>query len=78
MDEAEKKEFLIRIGEQIRRTREKQDVTAAELARLTSTERSLIARIETGRTNPTATTMKVICDALNISFAELFEGFNHK
>jgi transcriptional regulator with XRE-family HTH domain len=50
----------------------------AELARKTRTERSTIARMEGGRTNPTSVTLKLICDALDISFVEFFEGFNHK
>ncbi len=51
-------------------------MTPAELARRTGTERSTIARMEGGRTNPTAVTLKLICDALEISFVELFEGFD--
>jgi transcriptional regulator with XRE-family HTH domain len=78
MNEAEKTEFLKRMGEQIKQAREKNGMTPAELARKTGTERSTVARMEGGRTNPTAVTLKLICDALDISFVDLFEGFNHR
>ncbi len=71
----EKKHFLKLVGAQIKKAREAKGISAAELARRTLTERSLIARLEAGNTNPTATTLKVVCDALEISFEELFRGF---
>lgn len=76
MDEVERTEFLKRIGALIKEAREKNGMTPADLARKTNTERSTIARLEGGRTNPTAVTLKLICDALEISFLELFEGFD--
>lgn len=77
MDAEKKSEFLKDIGQQIKTARENLGITAVELAKRTGTERSTIARIETGRTNPTASTLKSIADALGISFVELFDGFNH-
>lgn len=77
MNAEEKDEFLRNVGEQIKNAREKSGISAAELARRTGTERSTIARIETGRTNPTASTLKSIANALGMSFVELFDGFSH-
>jgi transcriptional regulator with XRE-family HTH domain len=78
MNKAEKILFQKRIGEHLKLVRERKGVSAAELARKTGTERATIARIETGRTNPTATTMQMICQALETSFSELFEGFYYE
>ncbi|MCO6499355.1 MAG: helix-turn-helix transcriptional regulator [Vicingus serpentipes] len=71
-----KEKFLKNLGKHIKELREKKGLSAAEFARRAEMERSHIARLESGQTNPTSTTLKVICDALDISFEELFKGFN--
>lgn len=35
-------------------------------------------RIETGGTNPTLSTINILCNALDINFSQLFEGFIDK
>ena len=78
MNKSEKELFLKLLGQQVSKAREKRGVSSAELARKAFADTSLISRIEKGRTNPTSTTLKMICEALEISFEELFEGFYDK
>ena len=73
-----KEQFLKALGEQIANARNMRGISSAELARKAFADTSLISRIEKGRTNPTATTLLMICEALEISFEELFIGFNSK
>lgn len=77
MEETEKQLFLKKLGEQIVKIRESKGVSASELAKKTFTETSLIARLEMGRTNPTATTLKLVAEALDVSFEELFKDFEY-
>ncbi|TNE52824.1 MAG: XRE family transcriptional regulator [Bacteroidetes bacterium] len=77
MERSEKELFLRQLGEHISSTRKMRGVSSAELARKTYSDTSLISRIEKGRTNPTITTLKMICDALEISFEDLFHGFRY-
>lgn len=64
-------EILKKLGKDIRRIRLEKNVTQQELADLCEFENSNMSRIEAGNTNPTFLTLKKICNALNISLAEL-------
>ena len=78
MDEKERKERLKlqkRFGEHLRRTREAMGITAAELARKCYMERSNIARLEAGRSNPSLFVLKKLCIGLEIEMEELLKGF---
>lgn len=77
MGETEKQLFLKKLGEQIIKIRESKGISASDLAKKTFTDTSLIARLEMGRTNPTATTLKMIAEALEVSFEELFKDFEY-
>lgn len=68
--------FLKALGQHIKMKRVGKGLSAAEFARRADMERSHIARIETGNTNPTATTIKILCDALELTFEEFFDGFH--
>jgi transcriptional regulator with XRE-family HTH domain len=68
-------EFLRALGLHIKRLRTEKGLSAAEFGRRAFMERSHVARLESGGTNPTATTMKVICEALEIELEDLFKGF---
>lgn len=70
-----KEKFLKNLGKHIKEFREKKGLSAAEFGRRAEMERSHIARIETGQTNPTSTTLKILCDALEVEFDEFFKGF---
>lgn len=54
--------------------REAKGLTAAELGRLCYLERSSIARIETGRINPSLFILKKLCSGMEIDLEELFKG----
>lgn len=74
-EEFDREEFLKSLGQHIRSHRINQGISASELAKRMNLERSHIARIEAGNTNPTATTLIRICKALKINLSKFFEGF---
>ena len=76
MTNAEKAEFQKALGSHLRKVRTEKGISAAELARLTFIEKPHITRLETGGSNPTSYTLKVIAEALGMSFEELFKGFD--
>lgn len=67
--------ILIEFGKHLRALREAKGVSSAEMARRCFMDRGNYTRIETGKTNPTLITLKKICDALEISYTELFINF---
>lgn len=80
MDERarEKKERLKlqkRFGEHLIALRKSKGLTPAELARRCEMERSNIARIETGRTNPSLFVLKKLSIGLDMELEELIKGF---
>ena len=75
LDNSKKDEFLKSLGQQIKKIREEKGVKAAEFGRRAFMERSHVARLEAGNTNPTATTLSIVCKALEIELDELFKGF---
>jgi transcriptional regulator with XRE-family HTH domain len=75
IEEFNKSDFLIKLGLQIKKIRIEKGISSAELGRKALMERSHIARLETGGTNPTSTTLQIICFALEIELEDLFKGF---
>lgn len=76
--EAEKKDKLKlqkRFGEHLKKLRESMGLTPAELARRCYMERSNIARLESGRTNPSLFILKKLSDGLNIDLKQLLNDF---
>jgi transcriptional regulator with XRE-family HTH domain len=76
--EAEKKDKLKlqkRFGDHLKRLRESMGLTPAELARRCYMERSNIARLETGRMNPSLFIIKKLSDGLDLTITQLLEGF---
>ena len=65
-----------KFGEHLVKLRETKGLTPAELARMCFMERSGIARIETGRTNPSLFVLKKLASGLEISLEELLKGLN--
>lgn len=77
--EREKKEKLKlqkKFGEHLVKLRESMGITPAELARRCYMERSNIARLEKGRSNPSLYVLKKLSLGLNIKLEELVKGFN--
>lgn len=75
LDENKKDDFLKALGQQIKKIREEKGIKAAEFGRRAFMERSHVARLEGGHTNPTATTLRLVCKALEIELDELFKDF---
>ena len=64
-------EISKKLGDRIRQLREERNISQQNLAELCNFEKSNMARIETGRTNPTLHTLYKISSALRITLAEL-------
>lgn len=76
--EREKKEKLKlqkHFGRQLIKLRKFKGLTPAELARRCYMERSSIARLEMGRTNPSLFILKKLSDGLEIKLEEFFKEF---
>jgi len=61
------------LGSRIRKLREGQNISQQDLAAICNFEKSNMARIESGRTNPTFLTLHKISVALNVSLSLLVD-----
>ncbi len=59
------------LGNRIRKLREEKNISQQNLAEMCNFEKSNMARIEAGRTNPTLFSMYKISSALKITLSEL-------
>ncbi len=78
MNDQEKEDKLKlqkRFGAHLVKLRESKGLTAAELARLCYMERSSIARLETGRTNPSLFVLRKLSIGLKLEIEELLRDF---
>lgn len=66
-------EISKKIGQKIKSLRLEQKISQQDLAAACNFEKSNLARIESGRTNPTVGTLEKICQALNVPISKLFE-----
>jgi Predicted transcriptional regulator with C-terminal CBS domains len=66
-------EISKKIGKRIKTLRLEQKISQQDLAAACDFEKSNLARIEAGRTNPTVGTLEKICQALNVPIYQLFE-----
>lgn len=69
----DKKEFQIAIGKRIKELRESKKISQVELAALCNFEKSNMSRLEAGNTNPTAYTLHIIAQKLEIETKELLK-----
>lgn len=76
-DDFDKEAFLKALGAHIKQIRESKGLSAAEFGRRMFMERSHVSRLEAGGTNPTSTTLKTICNAMEIKMEDLFKGFDY-
>ena len=67
----EKEHLQREIGKRIKQIRENKQIPQQDLAALCNFEKSNMARLEAGKTNPTLYTLKKIADNLNISLKDL-------
>lgn len=73
MDNLELDIFVKNLGKSIKDKRKSCKITQQELAYRCDIEKPNLVRIETGRTNPTTKTLKIIAKALNIKVMDLFD-----
>ena len=68
MDEISKK-----LGKNIKRIREQKEMTQGDICRALNLDRGYISSIESGKRNPTLSTIKKLADALQVSIDELLK-----
>jgi transcriptional regulator with XRE-family HTH domain len=68
MDEISKK-----LGQNIKRIREQKKMTQGDICRALNLDRGYISSIESGKRNPTLSTIKKLADALKVSVDELLK-----
>jgi transcriptional regulator with XRE-family HTH domain len=69
----DKKEFLVRLGNQIVKIREKKGWSQAELARNCDKERQSIERLENGKINPSAFYLQQVAEGLGVRVKDLLD-----
>jgi transcriptional regulator with XRE-family HTH domain len=62
-----------KIGLKIKLLRIERKISQQDLAAACNFEKSNLARIESGRTNPTVATLLKICQVLDVPISQLFE-----
>ena len=66
-------EIFKKIGLKIKLLRIERKISQQDLAAACNFEKSNLARIEAGRTNPTVATLLKICQVLDVSTSQLFD-----
>lgn len=69
----EEENFIKKLGKNIVAIREKKEIKQKELSDLLDMDDGSLRRIESGRTNPTSTTLLKVAKALEISVSELVD-----
>ena len=62
-----------KLGENIRRIRLTKDMTQGDLCRKLEVDRAYMSNIESGKKNPTLSTIERIAKALNVSIEDLMK-----
>ena len=70
----ERKDTLIKLGDQIRSMREKQGISQVELADRIGKDKQAVNRIEQGKVNPGYFQLREISEGLDITLSELLDG----
>ena len=68
-----KKEYLIALGENLKKIREDKDISLSELARRCEKDRQTIKRVEKGISNPTAYFLHQLAEALDIDASKFLK-----
>lgn len=61
------------LGKNIKRIREQKGMTQGDICRALNLDRGYISSIESGKRNPTLSTLKKLADALKVSVDELLK-----
>ncbi len=62
------------LAERVRYFRQRRNLSQTDLARTSKVSQSTIAQIESGRKDPSMTTLKKLCHSLEVELAVLFSG----
>ncbi len=62
-----------KLGENLKKIRTKKNITQTELAKRIGVDKSFISNIESGKTNPTLSTITSLAQALSVSTNELLK-----
>lgn len=73
MNKLRDKKVLLEFGNNLRKLRTAKNLTMEELCYEAEVELSQIYRIETGKSNPTLSTLNAIAKALNLKLKDLFD-----
>ena len=77
-EKAEKLKLQKKFGKHLVKVRESAGLTPAELGRLCFLDRSTIARLEGGRTNPTLFVVQKLAKAMNLTVSQFYQEFDDK
>ena len=64
------------IGREVRRQREKLDITISELAKAAGISAGMLSRIENGATSPSLTSLQALAQALQVPLTTFFRDFD--
>lgn len=70
---SEERKYLKKLGKRIVSIREEKGINQKGLSDLLDMDDGSLRRIESGRTNPTTTTLLSLSKALNVDMSELFK-----
>lgn len=66
-------EIFKKLGQNLKKIREQKEMTQGDICRALNLDRGYISSIESGKRNPTLSTLKKLADALKVSVDELLK-----
>ncbi len=72
------KTLEVAIGREVRAYRRKQNMTVAELSKVTDLSIGMLSKIENGNTSPSLTTLQTLSNALSVPLTAFFRGFEER
>lgn len=76
--EKKKQEWLKIFGKYIRTIRLERSLTGSDFGALINMEKGNVSRLEAGKINPSTYALKQICDGLDLTLEEFWNGFMSK
>lgn len=68
-----KNDSVVKLGKAIKRVREQKKMSQGDVCRATGFDRAYMSNIESGKGNPTLTTIEKIAEALGVSMGQLLK-----
>jgi transcriptional regulator with XRE-family HTH domain len=68
----------VAIGREVRAHRKQQNITVAEMSRLTDLSTGMLSKIENGNTSPSLTTLQTLAKALSVPLTAFFKGYEER